>query len=272
MHRSKIKPKNYKKLIYFLASLFSLFFLVFIFLKFAPLNIKEVEVKTNGVECTSPEVIKNVVDLSGKNILFLSDVSLEQKLKDKFICISKIKLHRGLSGKVILEVTGRIPVAILIESRVEENISTRSAEASFSAIESSPSGQFNFVGEGDQYLIDNEGVIFSKKGGGVPKIYFEGINLIVGKKLEDGIIMNALKILDRIRVFGVQANEAKIYLQNIFLVNSVPKMVFSLNSNIDLQLAALQLLLEQAKINEENMEFIDLRFEKPIVKYVPKKK
>ena len=50
-----------------------------------------------------------------------------------------------------------------------------------------------------------------------------------------------------------------------------PKVFFRLDNEIDLQLASLQLILEKAKIDERILEFIDLRFDKPIVRFAPKK-
>ena len=272
MRKKPTKSKRYKKLILLLGFLFILVILIATFLKFNLLSVGEIELKTNNVDCVTSDELKNTANLQGQNILFLNESSLEKRLKEKFLCIRKIKIHKNLPQKVILEVEGRQPVAILIESKIKESISTSRAEASLSAIEASVSAQFVFVGDGDKFLVDDEGVIFAKTSGDAPKVYFEGIPLTLGKKIEKEIVKNALKVLEKVKDFGVEVGETKIYSQNTLLVNSTPKMIFSLNSSIDLQVAALQLLLQQAKINEENMEFIDLRFEKPIIKYAPKKK
>lgn len=282
--RRPTKSKSYKKLILFPGLLLILIVLILGFLKYSPLKIKDVEVKADRVDCANSEELKTTTNLLGQNILLIDKTSLEKKLKGKYLCVRKIKIEKNLPSKIILSVSGRQPAAILVQSKEKIEISTSSGETSLSAEQASSSAMFNFGNEvpkepsvhflagEDQFLIDDEGVIFSKEGGSAPKIYFEGISLTVGKKLEEGIVTNTLKILDRVKVFGVEVSEAKIYSQNTLLVNSTPKMIFSLNLNLDLQLAALQLLLEQAKINEENMEFVDLRFEKPIVKYAPKKK
>ncbi len=278
MRRLTQKRKSKKGLILLLA-IFSVAFIGIIFLKFNLLNVNQAEVKSDQIDCATSDELKDLAGLLGQNILFIDEVSIEKKIKDKFLCVRNIDLKRNLPGKVTLEIYGRRPVAILIEVKEVDKISTGSGEASLSAKEARlPDGQasasslFNFYGSGEPFLTDNEGVIFAKKEvSGIPRIYFEGISLSVGKKLEEEVIKNALKILERIKIFGVEIKEAKIYSQNTLLVNGVPKMIFSLDPNLDLQLAALQLLLEQAKISEERMEFIDLRFEKPIVKYAPKK-
>lgn len=251
---------------------FIIIILIFVLVKFNPFNVKEVEVKAERVDCVNSEDLKTTADLLGQNILLIDGIFLEKKLKDNYFCVRRIKVDKNLPNEIILSVSGRQPVAILVGTKDKIEVSTSSGEASLSAEQASSSAMFNFMGGGDQFLVDDEGVIFSKDiSGENPKIFFEGIILSVGEKLEDGVIKNALKILERVKIFGVDVNEAKIYSQNTLLVKAAPKMIFSLNSSIDLQLAALQLLLEQAKINEENMEFVDLRFEKPIVKYAPRK-
>lgn len=275
MRRSSTKHKDRK--LFLILTFIVLVVLILGLVIFSPLNVKEVEVKADMIDCASSEELKTTADLLGKNILLVDEQTTEKKLKDKYLCIRKIKIDKKLPNEIILNVSGRQPVAILVETKNEQvnkiEISTSSGEASVSAEQASSSAMFNFVGGGDLYLVDDEGMIFAKNiSKEAPKIYFEGIVLSIGKKIEEGVVKNALKIQDRVKIFGVNVNEAKIYSQNTLLVNSAPKMIFSLNSGIDLQLAALQLLLEQAKINEENMEFIDLRFEKPIVKYAPKKK
>ncbi|KKS13713.1 MAG: hypothetical protein UU67_C0020G0034, partial [Candidatus Daviesbacteria bacterium GW2011_GWB1_41_5] len=49
------------------------------------------------------------------------------------------------------------------------------------------------------------------------------------------------------------------------------KVILSLQKDIPLQLASLQLITEKAKIDGRLIEVVDTRFNKPVVVYAPKK-
>ncbi len=124
----------------------------------------------------------------------------------------------------------------------------------------------------DYYLIDNEGVVFGK---GTPdlnilKIYIFNREIFIGRKLP-GEISNVIKILDKIKTLGIQINKAWIN-QGTFIITSsqgVSQIIFRLEGDINIQLASLQLILDKAKIDLKELEFIDLRFDKPVVKFAP---
>lgn len=125
------------------------------------------------------------------------------------------------------------------------------------------------------FTADKDGMILSKESNpNFPSIILTANNLNLGSKINSEWVKNSLKIFDKLKTFNLNINEGKIYPETIFLLKSKDnnlKIIFDLNKNVELQLAALQLLLEQAKMNGENMELIDLRFDKPVVKYIPKK-
>ncbi|MBI4038755.1 hypothetical protein HY384_02235 [Candidatus Daviesbacteria bacterium] len=60
---------------------------------------------------------------------------------------------------------------------------------------------------------------------------------------------------------------------DFFLINPYsnnPRIIFRLSNSLDVQLASLQLILGKAKIDGSRLEFIDLRFDKPVLKFTPK--
>ncbi len=92
-------------------------------------------------------------------------------------------------------------------------------------------------------------------------------------KSEGSFLNNALKILDKIKTFGVTTKKSWVSGE-FFIINPDimdPKIIFRLDSQIDIQLASLQLILTEAKIDLKELTFIDLRFDKPIVRFAPKK-
>jgi hypothetical protein len=197
-----------------------------------------------------------------------------------FICIGSVKITKKLPNQVDISVLSRQPAAVLVSIHDPESSSSarlnniiQELSASSSASVSAKPAIFEFKGTvEDMVVVDSEGVVYSKNIEiNVPKIYFWGENLILGKRVDQNLIKSALIILDRVKIFGVNIIEAKIFLQRILVINSEPKLVFALDRDLNLQLASLQLILEKAKIEETNMEFIDLRYDKPVVKYSPKK-
>lgn len=258
--RHKRKSANNKKRGLFISTFIILLvlFLFFIY-HFNIFIIKFVEVQIEKINCANVNQIKDFVNLNGQNFLFLSSSKTEDRIKKKFVCIRSVAISKYFPNKVKLVASGREPVAIL------KSVSS-STLASGSAILDSSTGSENFV-------IDNEGVIYSSNIDQImfPRIYISGSNLTIGNQLKSIFIQNALKILEKAKTFDVEVREVKIDNENIFFVNGSPRIIFKLSSNVDMQLASLQLILQKAKIDDVKIEFIDLRFDKPVVKIAPKK-
>lgn len=245
-------------------------------------TITSVDVYVEKIACTDPNQVKDSAHLLGQNFLTLNSAKVESDLKKKFLCIRSIILSRDFPSRVKLAVFGREPVAILVAIDSQEASQSGVLER-FSEIQATASAQaFPAVewGEekGNRFLIDAEGVIYSDNIEQInlseerPRIYISGLNLTLGK-LAESLIQNTLKILEKVKAFGVDIKEAKIYSKNILLINAMPKMIFKLDDKIDIQIASLQLILKVAKINHWTvpLEFIDLRFDKPILRFAPKK-
>lgn len=217
-------------------------------------NIKSVDVFLDKVGCTNENTIKNETSLFGKNFFLINAKSLEKQIKDKYFCIKLVNLSKTFPNKIKILVSGREAVAIL---------------ASDSASLANDSETT------DQFLVDSEGILFARpQGENVPRIYLWADQLTLGKKIEVKIIGNSLIILEKIKSFGVNVKDARIYSKDNLIINpetEMPHIYFSLGKDIEVQLASLQLILTQAKIEMQEMEFIDLQYDKPVVKYAPKK-
>ena len=155
-----------------------------------------------------------------------------------------------------MDIIGRIPEAALY--------SIKNWEASASSlIENLATPSANSTDEPS--LIDDEGIIFSKGDSLVlPKIYF------FGDKPINNYLAKALSILKSLKDQGLNNSHIFIF-NNFFITSGNPKVVFDLSEDIDIQIASLQLIVQKAKIGSSKLEFIDLRFDKPVVKYAPKK-
>ena len=229
-------------------------------------TIKKIDVKNVGVACANDNQLKDSSGLLGQNFFLINAQKSAKKLTEKFICIRNVTFIRLPPKDVKLEVFGREAVAILLALKEKE----ASESAPIEEI-ATPSAQE----QSDSFLVDNEGVIFSKDilEYNIPRIYFYDKNISLGNKL-DKSLKDSLKILDKIRTFGVNIKDTRV-LNDLFLIypqEGWPKIIFRMDDKVDIQLASLQLILEKTKIDNKELEFIDLRFDKPIVKFAPGKK
>lgn len=216
-------------------------------------NISNIEIATYDLKCIGEEDLKNASALLGRNFFLIDSAEIEKILKKKFICIKSVSLYKKLPHSVKLEVKGRLPFAQIISLQnkiatfsAEENIATPSAEEIKS-----------------RQIIDDEGVVFEKARDvvDIPKVYVPDFEIAKS---------DLLKILQKIKTFKLEIKEAFVADDNL-IIAGMPKIIFRLDSKIDTQLASLQLILNEAKIDFSLLELIDLRFDKPVVKLAPKK-
>ncbi len=256
--RSGVKNPPLGKLIPLIAVLIPIF-IGAIFLKSSFFKIHLINLNLSQINCTDEQNIKDKSNILNKNIFFVDEKNTKLDLKNKFICIKDIQFTKSLPDKILMNVKGRIPVAELISipnfesstSAVIENIATPSASLD------------------ETYLADDDGVVFAKGFADVSKIYFLGKTISIKEK-QDEYLNKTLFILKLFKELGI--DNSKVYIIDNFLItNSHPKVAFLLNKEREEQIASLQLILQKAKIDNKELEFIDLRFDKPIIKYAPKK-
>lgn len=237
----RLKKNNKKNFFFVISSLTLLFFLLMNIFK-----VESVEVQAENMDCTDNLRIKNSLKLLGQNIFFINHSNTESELKKKFICIDKINLSKVLPNKISLQAKARVPKAYVYQA-------SPSAEASAEA-----------------FLADEEGVIFSKDNTAVsaPKIFFQSFDINIGRQIDN--FSSILMILNEIKKFGLDASVSQLS-DRYLIIFSRPKIIFAPFARIDIQIASLQLILTKAKMYSQDMEFIDLRFDKPAVKFAPEK-
>lgn len=232
--------------------------------------IKYLDVQTERVNCTSTEDLKNTSQILDRSIFFLDKQIVEDKLRKRYVCVKGISLSPEFPNRIKMQVFGRTPVFQLLRLPEKEPSSSAVFE-DFLNKDSSESAKENSKIK-DKYLVDEEGVLFSKDEiGSLKKLYFFDDSLTLGQKLDQNIFENYQEVIKKLAVLAIASEEAKIYSNKYLLYNAKPKLIIDLSGNINTQLASLQLILSRAKIEGKEMEFIDTRFENPIVKYAPKK-
>jgi len=239
--------------------------LIFIFFMSGLLTVTQVEIDSSQLNCTDETRIRNFANLFGQNFFLINSAKVEDNLKKNFFCIKSASISKNFPSKITIQTVSRQPAALLVALKEKE--ATLSSLIESIATPSAQQVQ-------DSYIVDSEGVVFSKDTNqlNIPKIYIYDSKIVLGKRIESDL-SNSLKILETVKTFGMEVAEGWT-VDNIFIVLSSasgPKVIFSLNDKINLQLASLQLILDKAKIDFGELEFIDLRFDKPVVRFTPKK-
>ena len=273
MFSKRFKRKSSKKLLIF--SAFTVI-LILVFLVFGSnlFKVNTVDITLNKINCVTIKELKAEVQINDQNIFFVSAKKILGITQNKYPCIKQLLVHPTVPSKVNLEFVGREAVLSFKPAQLEE-ASISAILSQFQKI-STPSAQATSLASqsANQFLVDNDGVVFAQTFETlyIPSILFWDSNLKIGTKLEYKQVADLLSIFDRLKALNLPILEVRIYSSGNMLVQSSNIIIFNLNRDIQNQLAALQLILDKAKIDEENMVFIDLRFDKPVVKYAPRSK
>lgn len=257
--------KKSKKKLYIFSTLCILLVLILLvfFLKFNIFKINNLEVLGRNLDCVNKEQIKESIGIYGKSFLNVDTESITKKLKEKFYCIKSINYSKKIPDTIKIDISTRNPLY-----QIKKLKEIESSASSLFEIFATPSA----ITSEEIYLVDDEGVIFAKtdNAGNLPSIFVFNANLYLGGKISNNYSENILKILNEIQIFNLDISISMINMDNLYLF-SYPRIIFKLNSDMRAQIASLQLILEKSKIDSSKVEFIDLRFDKPIIKIAPKK-
>jgi len=253
--RRRFKPKQVfqSKKIILLAIFILILIFVVSFIRAKLFIINKVDIESAQAGCADEEEFRKSSNLLGQSFFLLNPKDAENSLKSKYFCVKSTRVNKKFPDTVKLQIAGRTPFAkILI---------LKDKEASPAA--QNPEGFF---------IVDEEGVVFAKDDiGGIPNIYLYDPGVALGKRL-NGIYSNLLVILGKVKTFGINVREGWI-TDSSFVIkegDGTPRIIFALEDEIDIQIASLQLILDKAKIDSSKLEFIDLRFDKPIIRFVEK--
>lgn len=264
-----------KKLFLFLFIILIVFYLVVLFTKWDKVQIKNIEV--SGVKIINNSSIKkNTLDfLSNKtfiffnkdNFLFLSKKNLEAELKNKFTRIENIKISlKGLNTLVIL-IEEKKPNYVWCGEEIP--------------------GNYNEIRNKKCLFLDKNGVIFDNAPSFSSGVYVKMFGPVEKIKESESLfnsyfkkdyfsdIINIVDYLEYLELkpsflFVKEDKEIEVYLNNGFELGKIPKIIFSLNKDILLQLSNLETSLfndplkEELKANNSHFLYIDLRFDNKI--------
>lgn len=240
-------------------------------LRFNFLTVKEVKVNLSGVSCLSAEQLKAQTNLLAKNILLINQTEIEKSITEKYPCVASVTIIRQFPGQVDLKVLGRMPL-VKLSSYTPLDLST---------LESSPSSSsalldwtFPETSASTLLVADKNGFVFSDKNTA------NLTNLLIPAQVKVGQFYQAdlfpqlnLVLVKLATILSLNPSNLELKLdQDNLLVKNPFKIVFSLDSNVEVELASLQLILDKAKIDNRIINSVDLRFNKPVVIYAPQSK
>jgi cell division septal protein FtsQ len=247
------KKQNKRKISFFLIAVF--LFLIFVFFAFCPyLQIKNIEI--NGIfrfsskdylkEIANNFAVKKLIFIENRNIFFIWNKSLENYIKEKDYKIGKVVARKIYPDKLLISIEERFPVGII------------------------------YSGE-NSFLFDNEGVIFQNVGKDFSNQNLIRLltsnNVILGEKNFEENFINDLET-----IFDFFENKLKINLENIDISSSDKivvsakegwKVFLTIDKNLKINLEKLKIVLIQEISLEDrnNLDYIDLRFDKIFYKF-----
>lgn len=253
-----------------------LLILIFLVVYFSQINSVTVEVFK--VDCVSIDQLKKELNLKGKNFFVQNSEQIKERIQSRHVCISDVNLSYKLPNKLEIKVIGREP-KILLKERVFK-------EASSSSIQKDLDTETESSSDSGLYVSDRNGFIYSKTDAflDLPLIEVVEQDLEI-KKSFPNIASNSIDVLEKLKDMSLIATNIMVY-NNSLEIGSHPKLKFTLNGDLDRQIASLQLILQKAKMKlrfspnemkltqdseeKKEIEMVDLRFDKPVIVYTQK--
>lgn len=234
------------------------------------LKTTEVVITQSGISCATDGEILQKIAVTGKNYWEINQTRLESDLINQFPCVSSASFSYRFPNQIKLEVTNRTPIATVVSYLPKPQLLFTESEATPSS--SSASLDWSFPELSPGYLVvDQLGKVFSAQDvSWLPLLLIEQEKLEVGDDFDDQLFTNLAMVIKKLPQIGIPAYRFK-KVGEYLLADSKPAVAVNLKSDINIQLASLQLILSKTKIDSKELEVVDLRFNKPVVVYSSKK-
>lgn len=248
-----------------------LFFLIsaaLIIYKSRILNVNHIELEIDKASCTNQKDLLNIYNLEGDPILFIDKKKLLKISQEKFPCIKSITSEIIFPNNLKIKVSGR-------EGFVKLSAYPSSSHLDLDSFESSPSSaaadlDWTFISSSSAFLTGKEGFIFANyQNEDLPLLLINDQNLKIGYQLDKIIFEKIAVIFEKLTSLNILGT-AKLENSNL-LIGGSQKLIFSLKKDVSVQLTSLQLIMAKAKIDGRMLESTDLRFDKPVIVYIPKR-
>ncbi len=276
-------------------------------------KLSRFNIETENLNCVASGEIEGVLKSLNLNYFYLlhqqmassayfKSESIESQLRKKFICIGKIEQTLYYPDRLKLKISGREGKFIVasINTDIETNPqvvlsleqlnATQSTTGAFppkvlngilnSYRQSLPSGEGKNASESAMFIVDGEGMVFeeARPETFLPKLSIFSEELHIGRLVPGDVVKKSAEVIEKLGDSGLTLDNLLIVGEKL-IIDTDPRITFSLNRPIDRQAASLQLILRQAKMNLDpesadtrSVESIDLRFDRPVVVYSSQKR
>lgn len=189
-------------------------------------------VELSGASCVPADEL----GLKGKLIFFISEKQLGKELTEKYSCVSSLKLQKIYPRKVQLEIQSENPVAKIANTQLATTAS---------------------------------GLIVQDSQPNLPLLFLPtNTEISPGQKITDEISLYATKLAALLAKSDFHTTNIRIVNPDIAVYDASNTVaIFSSSQSAEIQVDSLQLVLSKAKMGEQKIRKIDLRFEKPAVTF-----
>lgn len=267
------KPSGNKKKLLFLATGFFTVWLVFLLFWFLgrPLIVfKKIDLQTDARDCVASSTVLGYLNLGETNYFAFDPGSLSKKLQDKFFCLGTVEIKKSFPDTLSIRLKKRQP-AVSIRGYKLPDLGFSLSEATSSTQAAEVADAFKKAPLSGHFVADSTGFVFARQESGLnlPELDVYGDDVRLGRAVPEGAVEAVLQISGRLDKLAVPPAKFRkvgrsLYLESKLAVN------FSLEKELARQLAELEIILEQARLEAKGVEKVDLRFNKAVVVYSKK--
>lgn len=207
------------------------------------------------------EIDKNfLLPFFNKSYLEINVGNIASQITKKYPEIDSIVIKKTFPNSVSLTVIKRTPVAIAVNGLLTQN-----------SIEGEASDSVNIKygfekKEGQEFLIDIKGSLLEKKEVNLPIIGLDLQNKVPGDSMASPTVLFMLQTLQKLteKPYWIVSQDEKI----VFFNPDGSLVLLDSSKNLAEQLSSLQLITNRFRIEGRKFEYLDLRFQKPVVKFL----
>lgn len=208
--------------------------------------------------------VDGVITESQKNIYLINIDKIKALITSNNPNIGRVDVKKNFFGSLSIYITFRKPIAIAIDGVLTEEVKQQDASASAEI-------SYGFERKGDQeYFIDMDAFLFNKEGDkDFPVVGLDLQNKKTGDSIDAPAVKFMLTVANNLRENG----EIPIWIVNkdnkvVLMLPDGSFIILDSSKSPDFQLSSLQLIRNRFRIEGRKFEYLDLRFQKPVVKYL----
>lgn len=207
---------------------------------------------------------KTIIALSQKNIFLIDSKAIKKSITRENPDVDNVVVKKNFFGSLSIFITFRKPIAVAVNGILTENYYQPDASVSAEI-------KYGFERKDDNdYFIDLKGHLFGKEEGS--ELPIVGVNLQnkkTGDSMAEPEVLFMLSVLNSLYSSGenptwIASKENKVAV----LMSDGSFVIFDSKNDLDYQLSSLQIIRNRFRIEGRKFEYLDLRFQKPVVKFL----